>query len=226
MATKTKTKPGDRASKSKGGRRAPVRVKRSSDLPWMPIATLVVLVVLAIGMIVYVVASNRPASQPATVAGIPCDHLEHTQVHYHAAVQIMYQGVITNLPANIGISGSPSSPSCYYWLHVHPANTNVIHIESPASDVFTLGQFFAVWKNWANANGYPAVALNTNQVATFKLTSGQTLVAYVDVQDGKGPQVYTGDPNSIVLKAHEVITLEITPPAAATPPAFTFTSGL
>jgi hypothetical protein len=38
--------------------------------------------------------------------------------------------------------------------------------------------------------------------------------------------VYTGDPNAIVLKSHEVITLEITPPAVTPPPPFTFASGL
>jgi hypothetical protein len=35
-----------------------------------------------------------------------------------------------------------------------------------------------------------------------------------------------GDPNAIVLKSHEVVTLEITPPTVTPPPAFTFTSGL
>jgi len=51
-------------------------------------------------------------------------------------------------------------------------------------------------------------------------------VIYVDKQDGKGAQLYTGDPKSIVLASHEVITLEITPPEVTPPPAFTFTSGL
>ena len=37
---------------------------------------------------------------------------------------------------------------------------------------------------------------------------------------------YTGDPNKIVLKNHEVITLEISPPTLDPPPAFTFASGL
>ena len=226
MASKTKTKPGERPLRGKGARRASVKVKRSADVPWLPIATLAVLVLLAIGMITYIVINNRPTPLPATVAGIPCDHLEHTQVHYHVALQIMYSGTITPIPANIGISGDPAAPTCYYWLHVHPANTNVIHIESPASDVFTLGQFFQIWNAWAKSNAYPSVALNAGQVATFKLASDQKLVAYYDLQDGKGPQVWTGDPATIPLKAHEVITLEIAPPAATTPPAFTFTSGL
>jgi len=226
MASKTKARAGERPVKGKGGRRPPVRVKRASDLPILPIAVLAVLVLLVIAMIAYIAYNNRPAPLPATVAGIPCDQLEHTQVHYHVALQIMYQGTVLSIPANIGISGDPTSPTCYYWLHVHPANNNVIHIESPATDTFTLGQFIAIWNAWAKTSGSPAVALNATQVATFKLTSDEKLVTYVDLQDGKGAQVYAGDPSGIVLRAHEVITLEITPPAAATPPAFTFASGL
>jgi hypothetical protein len=61
-------------------------------------------------------------------------------------------------------------------------------------------------------------------VAQFTVTPDQKLVSYVD--DGKGPQPYTGDPRAIVLKSHEVITLEITPPEVNPPPSFTFSSGL
>jgi len=62
-------------------------------------------------------------------------------------------------------------------------------------------------------------------VSTFTLTPDQTLKVYIDLQDGKGPQPYTGDPSAIVLKSHEVISLVISPPDT-TPPAFTFASGL
>ena len=226
MAPKTRpaTSP-PRSAKVKGGRRPPVKVKSGRDIPLLPFAVLGVLVLLTIGLIAWIVYNNRPTPGPATVAGIPCDQLEHTQVHYHAAVQIIYLGQLVNLAANTGISGDPSSPTCFYWLHVHPANPNVIHIESPADQTFTLGQFFAVWTAWNKAQGGPAEPLDSTHVATFTLTPGETLVMYIDLQDGKGPQAYTGDPKTIVLRAHEVITLEITPPAK-TPPSFTFTSGL
>jgi hypothetical protein len=116
--------------------------------------------------------------------------------------------------------------TCYYWLHVHAANANVIHIESPANDTFTLGQFFTVWTTWSKANGGPAQPLDTTHVSTITLTPEQKLVTYIDKGDGKGAQLYTGDPKAIVLANHEVITLEITPPEVTPPPAFTFTSGL
>lgn len=223
MATKTKAPL--RAGAGKGGRRPPVRVKKGNDVPLLAIAVAAILVVFAIGLIIYFLANNK-STAPALAAGIPCDQLEHTQIHYHAALQIVYQGNLLPIPANIGISGDPTAPSCFYWLHVHPANTDVIHIESPATDTFTLGQFFAVWSTWNKAQGLPNEPLNATHVSTLTLTPDEKLVVYIDLQDGKGPQVYTGDPNAIVLKSHEVITLEITPPAVTPPPPFTFASGL
>jgi hypothetical protein len=223
MATKTKAPL--RAGAGKGGRRPPVRVKKGNDVPLLAIAVAAILVVFAIGLIIYFLANNK-STAPALAAGIPCDQLEHTQIHYHAALQIVYQGNLLPIPANIGISGDPTAPTCFYWLHVHPANTDVIHIESPATDTFTLGQFFAVWSTWNKAQGLPNEPLNATHVSTLTLTPDEKLVVYIDLQDGKGPQVYTGDPNAIVLKSHEVITLEITPPAVTPPPPFTFASGL
>ncbi|HWM79622.1 MAG TPA: hypothetical protein VNS56_18730, partial [Methylomirabilota bacterium] len=66
---------------------------------------------------------------------------------------------------------------------------------------------------------------DTTHVSALTLTPEDKLVVYIDLQDGKGPTVYTGDPKAIVLKSHEVITLEITPPTVTPPPYFTFTSG-
>ncbi|TAN34140.1 hypothetical protein EPN29_04115 [bacterium] len=199
-----------------------MKVKSGPDILLLPVAVGAILLALAIGLVVYVVASNKGPALPAAAAGIPCDQLEHTQVHYHAAIQIMADGNIHPIPADIGIGGDPAQPTCFYWLHVHGANPNVIHIESPANRTFTLGDFFAVWSSWSGTKQ----PLDATHVSTFTLTPEQKLVTYIDLGDGKGAQPYTGDPKDIVLKAHEVITLEITPPAVTPPPPFTFTSGL
>jgi hypothetical protein len=227
MATKTRANTAVRPGTGKGGRRPTVKVKRGRDIPLLPIAVAAILVVFMVGLIIYVVENNK-STAPQTVAGIPCDQLEHTQVHYHAAVQIVYQGNVLPIPANLGIVTDPTSGAvtCYYWLHVHAANLNVIHVESPASQTFTLGQFFAIWSSWSKLNGGGSEPLDATHVSTLTLTPDEKLVVYVDLQDGKGAQPYTGDPKAIVLKAHEVITLEITPPTVTPPPAFTFTSGL
>ena len=225
--TRTKATAGGAKVKSKSGRRSPVnvRVKKGSDLPILPIAVAAILVVLAIGLIAYGWINNAN-SKPSTVAGIPCDHLEQTQVHYHAAIQIVYQGNVVHIPGGIGIRGSEAAPTCYYWLHVHSANTDIIHVESPATRTFTLGQFFQIWDAWSTAKGDSSQPLDSKHVSTFTLTPGQALTVYVDANDGKGPQLYTGDPKKIVLTNHQVITLEITPPIVAPPPTFTFPSGL
>jgi len=225
MATKTKAPV--RTGGGKGSRRPPVRVKKGNDVPLLPIAVIAILLVFSIGLVIYYLANNK-STAPVAAAGIPCDQLEHTQVHYHAAVQIVYQGNVLPIPANIGIVTDPVSgnTTCFYWLHVHAANPNVIHIESPANQTFTLGQFFSVWSTWNKSQGLSNEPLDATHVSTLTLTPDEKLIVYVDLQDGKGATVWTGAPGSVPLKSHEVITLEITPPAVTPPPAFTFTSGL
>ena len=121
------------------------------------------------------------------------------------------------------MTDAAGNPTCFYWLHVHAGQQDVIHVESPGTSTFNLGQFFDVWTAWNKQKGDPGVRLDATHVAQFTLTPDQKLVVYVD--DGSGPKVYTGDPRAIVLKNHEVITLQITPPDQ-TPPSFTFASGL
>jgi len=209
-------------AKSKSGRRPSVKVRSGPELPLLPIVVGGILIALAIVLIVIAVINSRNTSstQPAA-AGIPCDQLEHSQVHRHAALQIIYDGVVHPIPGNIGIV-NPTAPTCYYWLHVHSSDPNIIHIEAPKSRQFTLGDFFAVWSTWSGIKQ----PLDATHVSTLTLTPDQKLVVYVDKGDGKGPQPYTGDPSKIVLLPHEVITLEITPPTVTPPPTFTFPAGL
>lgn len=213
----------------KAGRRPPVRVKSGPDIPVLAVVVGGVCLALLIGMVGWIVYLNRPASNShPTAGGIPCDQGEHTQVHYHSALQIIYHGTPTDLPDNAGIMFTDSSQQavqCYYWLHVHANEKNIVHIESPANQTFTLGQFFDVWNAWSNANGSGSIKLDSHHVAYFTLANGDTMKVYVDLGDGKGAQPYTGDPRSIVLKSREVITIEILPPDVP-PPAFTFPAGL
>jgi hypothetical protein len=229
VATKTKAKADVRTGKGKGGgRRTPVKVKSGPEIPLLPVAVGAILLIGLIALIVAILYFNKPAAPLPKAGGVPCDKLEHSQVHYHAALQIIYQGVQTHIPSNIGIvtDSTGASVSCFYWLHVHAQNPDVIHIESPASQTFTLGQFFDVWTAWNKQTGAGGVEqLDATHVAQFTLTGAQKLVIYIDLQDGKGPQPYTGDPRAIQLKSHEVITLEITPPDNP-PPSFTFGSNL
>jgi hypothetical protein len=215
-----------RGTKGKGAKRAPV--KSATDVPILAIVVAGILLALFIGIFIYGAINNRATPTPVvhgSSGDIPCDALERTQVHYHAAIQIMYNGTLHQIPGGIGITGGETSPTCFYWLHVHSANPDVIHIESPAQDSFTLGDFFKVWNAWSTASGGPNEVLTSTEVSTLPVTTGQQIFAYVDLQDGKGPKLYDGDPSTIPLKSHEVITIEIAG-SASTPPSFTFTSGL
>lgn len=163
---------------------------------------------------------SHPAGTQTIEAGVPCDQLEHSQVHYHAVLQIIHEGVLSPLPGGLGIEGGEIAPTCFYWVHVHSFNQNVIHIESPANYTFTVSQFFAVWNAWSTNKGGPKEPLDATHVSSFTLTPDEKLYVYVDAGDGRGAQPFTGDPASIVLKAHEVIGLEITSGQPATPPGF------
>jgi len=223
MASSTRTKAPQRGTKGKGGRRLPPKVKTGPEIPMLPVAVGAVLVAFAIGLIVYNFANNR-TNPPPQVAGVTCDHLEQTQIHYHAALQIIHEGVLVRLPGGIGIQGGESTPSCYYWLHVHSAYPDVIHIESPANDTFTLSQFFQVWDTWSKNSGKGAVPFDATHVSSFTLTPDEKLYVYVDSNDGKGPVLYDGDPKAIVFKTHMVISIEITSGQPTVPPAFNWNS--
>ena len=227
MATRSRAKASAGARKGKAGRRAPIRTRSGTGVPLLPIVVGSILAVLVIALIGAIVYYGRPQPGPQPVAGVPCDHLEQSQTHYHAALQIVYGGAVHNIPDNIGINmDSAGNISCYYWLHVHPANKNVIHIESPKNDTFTLGQFFEVWNSWSNAHGLGAQKLDATHVSTITVQPDQKVIVYIDLGDAKGAQVFTGDPRTILLRSHEVITIEITPPEVTPPPAFTFEAGL
>jgi hypothetical protein len=193
-------------------------------------AVVVTLLAVTVPVVLLINAGNRHApaasesSPPAPTSSptpksfttIPCDQLEHTQVHYHAFLQILMNGSSVDIPTSVG-----RTIGCYCWLHMHTSEPGIIHAESPADRVFTLGDFFDVWSDWG---GMPQL-LDASHVATFTLTAGQKLVVYIDLDDGSGAVAYSGDPRGIVLKDHEIITLEITPPTTSPPPSFTWPPG-
>ncbi len=206
-------KPQVRGAKS---RRAPVRSQ--SNVPVLPFVVGGILLALFIGLLIYGAINNKTStSGPPAVVGssatIKCDLLEQTQIHRHVVFQVMYQGSLLYAPAGTGIQGGETAPQCFYWLHVHASSPGVIHIESPAQDTFTLGDFIKVWSAFNRYNNSPVhIALDSTHVTSFTLAAGESIVTYVDINDGKGPQVYDGDPSKIVLKSHETITIEIVSP--------------
>jgi hypothetical protein len=149
-----------------------------------------------------------------TVDGIKCDQLEQVAYHIHAHLAIFVNGSQRTIPEGIGIapprqtqSGATgqfvTGGSCFYWLHAHTAD-GVIHIESPTQKLYTVGQYFDIWRQ----------PLSPTQVgpATGAVT------AYVN---GKR---FMGNPRDIQLDKHTLVQLDVGKNVA--PNGYTFTSGL
>jgi len=162
------------------------------------------------------VTKFEPGDTPAgghgqTIDGIEGSSREMLQVHVHAHLSLFHKGQQIAIPYGIGIvqpfqvnNGFVGMGAGIYWLHTHDA-TGIIHVESPDSRTYTLGQFFDIW-------GQP---LDSGNVAG--LTG--TVRAFVD-----GTRV-TGSPRAIVLGAHTQITLQVGAPFV-TPPVYSFPAGL
>jgi hypothetical protein len=145
-------------------------------------------------------AASGGQGQP--VDGITCDQGEQLAFHLHAHLFIIRDGLSQPVAANVGIPGGALLlPKCIYWLHTHD-RTGVIHLEAPSPQTFTLGQFFDIW-------GQP---LTSTHVA-LNPVAGQ-LKVFVD------GQAFSGDPRSIVLKAHTQVVIEIG--KQVKPPSFDF----
>ncbi|MGZ4273104.1 MAG: hypothetical protein ACXVRP_05000 [Solirubrobacteraceae bacterium] len=137
-----------------------------------------------------------------TVDGIQCGATEQLAYHIHAHLAVYDQGAPRAIPAGVGIPGALVQQSqygpvvgqgkCFYWLHTHTPD-GVLHIESPTTRVYTLGNFFDEW-------GQP---LTASQVGPSK----GKVTAYVN---GK---LWTKSPRLIPLDPHAAIQLDVGTPA-------------
>jgi hypothetical protein len=149
-------------------------------------------------------ATASTAATGQTVDGIQCNANEQVAYHIHTHLSVYVNGALRPIPAGIGIvtpvvqqtanGAFDSASQCYYWLHVH-AQDGVIHVESPTTATYTLGQFFAIWKQPLTAN---QVGPNTGNLTTF--VNGVR---------------YTGNPAGIPLRSHEDIQIDVGTPAVA-----------
>lgn len=149
------------------------------------------------------------------VDGISCDTQEQVLYHIHVHLAIYVNGVQRIVPEGIGIAPprqeqqSTEGPfvvsgSCFYWLHTHTPD-GVIHIESPTTRVYLLGQFFDEWRQ----------PLSATQVGPAR----GTLTIFID-----GQRV-SADPRAIKLGPHEEIQLDVGSPVVPFQP-FAFPQGL
>ena len=148
------------------------------------------------------------------VDGIQCLSNEQLVFHIHAHLTVFDRGQPRTIPYGIGIQAPRplSTPAgifvgggaCFFYLHTHSAD-GIIHIESPVTRTYTLGNFFDVW-------GQP---LGANRV-------GPAVGHVTALYNGR---LFVGDPRQIPLTAHAQIQLEIGRPLVA-PVTITFPNGL
>jgi hypothetical protein len=149
------------------------------------------------------------------VDGISCKPLEQLAFHIHAHLTVFVAGAPRQIPYGIGIAppvqaeNTPHGPfaaggACFSWLHTHAAD-GIIHIESPAQRVYTLGDFFDVW---GRQLGPGVVASALGHVTAF--VNGRP---------------YEGNPRSIPLFKHAQIQLDVGRPLVA-PESIRFPNGL
>lgn len=123
-------------------------------------------------------------------------------LHQHLVIEDVGKPVI--VPGGIGVyTGHPIAP-CLYWLHTH-APDGIIHVESPTRRIYTLGQFFALWRQ----------PLGRRQVLSLRANPIHQIKVYVN------GRLYRGDPRALPLTQHAVITLEYGPPWVL-PPRYNF----
>jgi hypothetical protein len=144
------------------------------------------------------------AAQGQTVDGIKCQGDEQVVYHIHTHLTVYVNGKLRPIPPGIGIvqpraENTAHGPiygatRCYYWLHVH-AQDGVIHVEAPGTATYTLGQFFAIWRQ----------PLTTTAVGPVH--GSQTVFV-----NGRR---YSGDPAKIPLRSHEDVQIDVGKPVVS-----------
>jgi len=150
-----------------------------------------------VGQATFARGDTAAGGQGRNAGNIPCTAGSEAY-HIHAHLSLFVNGQQIAIPADIGIAGT-----CLYALHTHDA-TGIIHVEAAAPGAYTLGQFFDIWGELLSPSG----------VAGFDGPA----TAYVDGAP------YAGDLRSLVLAAHQQITLEVGTPLV-TPPTYNFPPG-
>lgn len=101
-----------------------------------------------------------------------------TEFHIHPLVSIFINGEKQTLPEGIGLE-----IGCMHSLHTHDGSGK-IHVEAPVQRDFTLGDFFAVWGEPFNREGYSVkMTVNGRENTEFEnliLEDGNEIVIYYE----------------------------------------------
>jgi hypothetical protein len=149
-----------------------------------------------------------PLRERLRAAGIPALGAEGSRVHIHQHLDIVINGKGYRIPAGIGIDsrGRFISP-----LHTHDIS-GIIHLESPTTRRYTLGNLFDVW----------GLRFSSRCIGGYCVKGKKKVWVYVD-----GKRV-VDDPRAIVLRAHDEIVAAYGTFASIPkpiPPAYPFPAG-
>jgi hypothetical protein len=154
-------------------------------------------------------AEHRRLAARLDLLGLPRLQMEADAYHIHQHLDLYVNGKHLAVPALIGIN---ITERFLDPLHTHDAS-GIIHIESPTTTDYTLGQFFAVW----------GLRLTRNCIAGLCTGSGKELRAWVNGNSLKG------DPTRIILDAHQEIVIAYGTPQQMPqkiPASYPFPAGL
>lgn len=124
------------------------------------------------------------------VDGMSCEHGEPLRQHEHAHLTVFALGQAVPLPEYLGLDGE-----CLMPLHTYDG-TGVIHLETATARGFSLGNFFAIWRQ----------PLSPNTLLNFKADATHQVRAFVNGQP------FNGDPATIPLTRNDDIVVAYGPP--------------
>ena len=119
--------------------------------------------------------------------GLPALTREGTVLHTHEHLDIFVAGQQVAVPSDIGINNAARFTAP---IHTHD-ETGIIHVESPTSRTFDLGQFFDIW----------GVLFTKDCIGGFCSQGDKNLEVFVN------GNMFQGDPRTIELKDHEEIVV-------------------
>ena len=167
------------------------------------------IIVVSVGIALTVASSKllSGSNRPLSVDGIQCNSVEQLVFHNHAHLDIFINGQPSTIASQIGIVPG----KCIYWLHTHD-DSGIIHIESPVTRNFTLGQFFDIWnKKFSNT-----------QIFDNTVNAKNTMSVYVN---GNKVNV-NADYRNVKLDEHDEIAIVYGKPPINIPSKYDFPKGL
>lgn len=170
-------------------------------------------------------ASSTPSAEPASswqlvpahgaadikAAGLAVLLAEGSAEHYHAHLDVIADGKVITVPADIGFSfGANGQPNGISALHTHD-DSGIIHVEAPtAGQTYTLGQVLTEWGVLDGTSSTPGSAHSNAAEWTVYVNGSKQ----------------AGNPRDLTLAPHAEIVLVHGGPPSSIPSSYSFPPGV